>query len=73
MERASSATAGGADGHALLALRERARDEADKAVDGLGIAYGVDHPTVRRWREATCMRDATTAFERFCTRAAMQE
>lgn len=51
---------------ALHTLRERARDEADKAVDGLGIAYGLDHPTVKRWREATCMREATLAFENFC-------
>ena len=32
------------------ALRARARGEAARAADALAIAYGAEHPTVKRWR-----------------------
>ncbi len=38
-------------------LRERARDAASAAVDGLAVSYGADHPIVHTWRTSDAERD----------------
>ena len=44
------ADAGGAAGKQQKALRARAARVDAQAADGLAVAYGADHPTVKLWR-----------------------